>query len=68
MPNEKRNKARENISHSVLQSPHRTSGRKRQEKRVGSGNFRAGQAKSEKEVNRSDAAGRPQARKRAASR
>jgi len=58
MPNEKRkNKtAREDVTGSVLQSPHRTTGRKRQEKRIASGNQRRGQARSAHEAERGESA------------
>ena len=61
MPNEKRkNKtAREDVTGSVLQSPHRTTGRKRQEKRIASGNQRRGQARSANEAERGESTRRP---------
>jgi hypothetical protein len=58
---------RENVAGSVQQSPGRTGGRTRQEKRVGSGNTRREQAPSEDKINR-PASSRPSSTKNPSSR
>ncbi|MEO8440534.1 MAG: hypothetical protein ABI540_09985 [Spartobacteria bacterium] len=57
--------ARENVGGSVQQQERSTTGRRRQEKRLASGNTRSGQVESKKKVNQ--AAGRTRPTKRPSS-
>jgi hypothetical protein len=67
MATKTKKQGRENVRGSVTQQDGFTNGRRRQEKRIGSGNTRSGQARSETEV-KARATGRTRTTKRPSSR
>jgi len=56
MATKSKKQPRENMSGSVKPNPGITTGRAQSEKRIGSGNRRSGQVRSEREINRRPAA------------